>query len=176
MEKKTVSVHAITIHMYWVIICALLVIIAIMGARYWHLQWSVDNFTKATMWMNQQEKPNGKVSDYGAIIATSAGQYVSSSELQSYVSMLSTQLKRDIVVVDKNKKVLAATLAESKGTTYTYDTKGEIHMTFSDGKVRNFSEKSETYPSGVELTIVPMRDVAGVITGAVLISSTEVFH
>jgi hypothetical protein len=176
MEKKTISVHAVTIHVYWVVIAILLLIIGLMGGRYWHLRWSMMNFTKATMWMNQQGKPNGMVSDYGQIVAVSVGQYVPAADLEKYVMTLSKSLNRDIVILDKGKKVLADTVEANKGTTYTYDTNGEIQMTLSDGKTRTFMEKSTDYPSGVEETVVPMKNAAGVITGVVLVSSTEVFH
>jgi hypothetical protein len=176
MEKKTISVHAFTVHIYAIAITVLLLLLLLLGVKYWHLKLSVNKYTASTIWMNQQEKPMGQISDYALIIANGASGYVSSEDLQNYVTTLSTDLKRDIVILDKTRKVLADTIVSNKGTTYSFDSKNEIHSTLSDGKIRLFEERSKDYPNGVWQVVVPMKNTKGEITGAVLVSNTQVFR
>ncbi len=176
MEKKTISVHAFTVHIYAITIVVLLFLLAVLGIKYIHLKWSVIKYTQSTIWMNQQEKPAGQISDYAVIIADGASGYVSPSELQNYVTTLSKNLKRDIVVLDKDKKILADTIPANRGTIYSFDSNNEIQATLSDGKTRLFEERSTDYPNGVWEVAVPMKNAKGDITGAVLISKTQVFR
>lgn len=172
MEKKTISVHAFTVHIYTIAIVVLLLLLAVLGIKYMHLKLSVQKYTQSTIWMNAQEKPTGQISEYGLIVAQSVSE-VPPADLQNYVTNLSKILNRDIVILDKNQKVLSDTVSANKGTTYGYDTNGEIKATLTDGKVRLFEEKSADYPKGLAELVVPITN-ANQITGAVLISNTQV--
>lgn len=172
MEKKTISVHAFTVHIYTIAIVLLLLLLAVLGIKYLHLKLSVQRYTQSTIWMNAQEKPTGQISEYGVIIAQSASQ-LPPADLQNYVTNLSKSLNRDIVILDKNQKVLADTVSANKETTYGYDTNGEIKATLTDGKARLFEEKSVDYPNGLAELVVPIINANG-ITGAVLISNIQV--
>ena len=176
MEKKKIEVHAVTVHIYQIIIVVLLVLLAGLGFKYVHQKFSLDDYTRSTIWMNQQVQDSGRISDYGAIIAVSVGQYVPASDLQNYVSELSKDLNRDIVVLDRNDKILADSIVANKGTIYAANTTGEIRQTLSDGKLRTFEERSKDYPNGLTQVVLPVKNSAGEITGVVLISNTEVFH
>ncbi|MCL6096833.1 MAG: cell wall metabolism sensor histidine kinase WalK [Patescibacteria group bacterium] len=176
MEKKTISVHALTVHIYTIAIVALLLLLAVLGIKYVHLKWSVNKYTASTIWMNQQEKATGRISDYAVIIADGASGYISSTELQNYVTTLSKSLNRDIVVLDKARKVLADTIPANKGTIYGFDSNNEIQTTLADGKTRQFEERSADYPNGVWEVAVPMKNAKGDIIGAVLVSNTQVFR
>lgn len=175
MEKKTISVHALTVHIYTIAIVVLLLLIAVLGVKYWHLKLAVQNYTRSTIWMNQQGKPTGQISDYAVILAESTN-HISSSDLQTFVTSISKELNRDIVVLDKNQKVLADTIIANKGTTYASDKNLEVKTTISDGKTRTFEERSKDYPDGIIEIVVPIKDAGGQITGAVLISDSQVFH
>lgn len=174
VEKKKINVHAFTVHIYTIAIIVLLLFVAVLGAKYWHLKWSVKNFTQSTIWMNSQSKATGQISDYGVIIGETASQHISSSDLQSYVTTISKALNRDIVIMDSSKKILADTVSVNKGTTYSYDANNEIEMTIKDGKTRKFEERSTDYPSGVLEVVVPMKDVTGDTIGAVLVSDSKI--
>ena len=176
MERKKIEVHAVTVHIYQIIIVILLLLLAGLGFKYLHQKFSLDDYTRSTIWMNQQLQSNGKVSDYGQIIAISAGRYVPAADLQNYVTAMSKSINRNIVILDKNEKILADSIAANKDSRYTYNQSGEIKMTLSDGRIRDFEERSKDYPNGLTQVVVPMRNLTGEITGIVLISNTEVFH
>ncbi|HUD04737.1 MAG TPA: hypothetical protein VMR59_02000 [Patescibacteria group bacterium] len=176
MEKKMIQVHAFTVHIYTVAIALLILLVVVLGFRYLHLKMSLENYTRSTIWMNQQGKPMGQISDYAVIIAAGASQYVASADLQNYVTTVSKDLKRDVVVLDKDQKILADTIPANKGAMYTFDTNGVIRMTLSDAASRTFEELSKDYPNGIMEVVVPMKNAKGETIGAVLVSNTQVFH
>ena len=47
MEKKTISVHAFTVHIYTIAIVVLLLLLAVLGIKYMHLKLSVQKYTIA---------------------------------------------------------------------------------------------------------------------------------
>ena len=173
MEKKKISVHAITVHIYTIAIVVLLILLAALSIKYLHLKWSVAKYTQSTIWMNSQGKPTGQISDYGVIIAQSVSE-IPPLGLQNYVTALSKQLKRDIVVVDKSDRILADTIPANNGKTYDYDTNNEVKMTIEDGKTRSFEERSTDYPNGILEIVVPMKNAKGDTVGVVIISDSTV--
>jgi len=173
MEKKTISVHALTVHIYTIAIIALILLLGIVGLKYLHLKLAMHGFTQSTIWMNSQNRPTGQVSDYGVIIGETVGQNPS-IDLQGYVSTLSKELNRDIVVMDRNQKILADTVSANRQTAYTYDSNNEIKKTIADGATRSFEEKSQDYPTGILEIVVPMKNSKGEIAGVVLISNSQV--
>lgn len=175
MERKKISVHAVTIHIYQIAIIVLLLLLAVVGIKYLHLKWSVQKYTQSTIWMNAQNKPTGQISDYGVIIAQSVSD-IPPLGLQNYVTVLSKQLKRDIVVIDKSDKILADTIPANDGKNYGYDSNNEVKMTIEDGQVRSFEERSTDYPNGILEIVVPVKNAKGDVTGAVIISDSQVFR
>jgi ABC-type phosphate transport system auxiliary subunit len=173
MEKKTISVHAVTVHIYTIAIIVLLLLLAVLGLKYFHLKLSVQKYTQSTIWMNQQEKPTGQISDYGFIIGQAALD-IPATNLQNYVTALSKQLNRDIVVMDRSQKILADTIPANVGKAYNYDDNNQVTMTIQDGQARTFEEKSADYPNGILQLVVQMKSSQGQITGAVIISKSTV--
>ena len=171
MEKHKISIHAFTVHIYSIAIGLLVLLLIVLGLKYLHLKLAVKGYTDSTIWMNQQLKPNGFISDYGLIIAQAATT-LPASDLQNYVSTLSKTLNRDIVVMDQTKKILADTVVANIGTIYDFDKNDEIKMTITDGQYRSFEERSTDYPSGVLEIVVPMKNGKGEITGVVLVSNS----
>jgi len=171
-----IQVHAFTVHIYTIAIVLLLLLLAVLGFKYLHLKLSLENYTRSTIWMNQQSKPTGQISDYAAIIADGASQYVTSANLENYITTVSKDLNRDVVVVDKDQKILADTIPANKGAMYSFDLNGVIRLTLSDGATRTFEERSKDYPNGITEVVVPMKNAKGETIGAVLVSSTQVFH
>lgn len=183
MEKKTISVQAFTIHSYTIAIALLIVALFVLGIKYVHLKLSLHNFMESTMLMNQQQmqQPVSSVNDYATVVATTiAGYpqtiplYTQPDILQNYVTTLSKELKRDIVVVDKSQKVLADTIATNNGSTYTYDKEDEVGLTIKDGIARSFLEKSPDYPNGISEVVVAMKNANGDTLGAVIVSNFQV--
>lgn len=183
MEKKTVSVHAFTIHTYTIAIVLLVVALLALGVKYAHLKLSLHDYTESTIMMNelQMHAPVSNIADYATIIATTVSQYPQSAALytqaetlQNYVATLSKELKRDVVVVDVTQKVLADSIAANRGSKYSYDKEDEVGLTIKDGISRSFVEVSPDYPNGISEVVVPMKNANNEIIGAVIVSNFQV--
>lgn len=173
MEKKLISVHAVTIHIYTVAIVLLIALLGVLGLKYLHLKMAVKNYTQSAIYINNQAKPNGYVSEYAIIVARGVNQ-IPVASLQTYVEDLSKTINRDIVVLDKSQKILAHTISTNKGKAYGYGM-DEIRSTLGDGQTRRFEERGTDYPNGLWRLVVPVRNVTGEVTGVVIISDSEVF-
>ena len=133
--------------------------------------------------LQSTEKMRGMTSAEDAgVFATTVGQYpagsplyTQSKELQQYVAQLSKQTGRDIVVMDKDKKILADTVPANVGKKFTEDKGNEVAQTLGDNQARTFIEKSSDYPQGIVQTVVPIKNAAGITVGAVVISSSQAF-
>lgn len=97
------------------------------------------------------------------------------STLQKYILTVSEKTGRDIVVIDRTKKILADAVSGNVGTQYTEDKDGEIAKTLFDGSPRSFIEKSTDFPNGINQVVVQVKDVTGTIVGALIISSSNIF-
>lgn len=179
MEKKQVTVHAFTIHMYAVAVVVLGIALLALGAKYLHLKLSVAHYTQSAIWQQMTQQPTGSISDYGQIIATTIGQYPQGQalytqplSLENYVTNLSKSLKRDIVIVDTNQKIVADTIVANMGSKYSYDQNSEVLFTLRDGTTRSFTETSRDYPNGISELVTPIKNDKGQIVGAVIISNT----
>lgn len=180
MEKKKIEVHAFTVHLYFVAVVCLTLFSLVLGLKYLHLKLALHGFTEDTMHYNAMQMPAGSISDYAMIIATTISQYPATAplytqaSLQNYVATVSKTLKRDVVVIDANKKILADTLPANQGTNYSYDQNGEIRQTLKDGISRSFWEKSTDYPTGLSEVVVPMKNANNQIIGAVIVSNIPI--
>ncbi len=177
MEKKVISVHAVTIHIYTIIIAVLVLIMLAMGAKYIHLKLSTDRFMQATIWHNMQNQQNSSVSDYGMLVATTITNMsllTTPDALQKYVDAASKAVHRDIVVMDTHEKILADTIATNRGSAYSYDKGQSITMSLKDGIMRDFVETSPDYPQGLVEVVVPIKDASNNVLGVVLVSGTTI--
>ncbi len=172
MEKKHMHVHAVSVHMYAIAIIVLIFLLLVLGVKYVHLKMAVQNYTASAIYLNEQNQPDTQIGDYGQIISESIVM-VPGSSLQKYVADLSKNIKRYVVVVDKNKKVIASSMPASVGQAYNSDMGGEINMTFADGQVRTFEEKSANYPGGVSVLSIPVKNAQGQIINVVLVSNQK---
>ncbi len=98
-----------------------------------------------------------------------------SEELQSYTNLLHDQQKRDIVVVDRQKLILADAVPGNVGSIFEHDKGDEIRQTMQDGKTRTFLEKSADYPQGIKLIVVPLRSNGTTIDGAVIVEWSSLY-
>lgn len=94
--------------------------------------------------------------------------------LAEYLSTYSQATKRDVVVIDVQGTILADSIAENVGRRWTQDKSGEVMLTIQDGKPREFEEISADYPNGLMQVVVPLKDDAGKIIGAVVLSTETV--
>lgn len=180
MEKQKISVHAFTAHLYTIAIVVLVLLLIALGLKYLHLKLSLNHFTKSEIYQQLTQKPSGSIQDYAQIISTSIQYplenpiYKQPAVLESYVLGLSSEMKRDVVVMDLSQKIIADTIEANVGIKYSSDSMGEIGKTLSDGEARTFTEKSSDYPSGLLEVAVPMKDAKGSIIGAVIVSYDQV--
>ncbi|MEH2318447.1 hypothetical protein [Nostoc sp.] len=79
-----------------------------------------------------------------------------SDELQDLTNLLHDLQKRDIVVVNRQKLILADTVPENVGTIFDHDKGNEIQKTMQDNNFRTFLEKSVDYPQGIKSIVVPL--------------------
>jgi len=99
----------------------------------------------------------------------------SSDEFQQYASLLHDLQKRDIVVVDRQKLILADAVPENVGTIFDHDQGNEIQQTIQDGSTRTFLEKSVDYPQGIKLIVVPLKSTQRKTLGAVILEYSSMY-
>lgn len=181
VEKRTVSVQAVTVHIYTIAIVVLVAALLLLGLKYLHLKLAMNHYMLSEIWQQTNQPPVGNITDYGVILAVTLGQYPQATplytqplQLENYVVTLSKTLRRDIVVLDTHKKILADTVVGNMGSTYSSDNGNEINKTLQDGLTRSFTEKSTDYPSGLSEVVVPMKNDKAMIVGAVLISNSTI--
>ncbi|WP_445636102.1 histidine kinase [Nostoc sp. DSM 114161] len=98
-----------------------------------------------------------------------------SDELQHYTNLLHDLQKRDIVVVNRQKLILADAVPENVGTIFEHDQGNEIQQTIQDGKVRTFLEKSVDYPQGIKLIVVTLKGEQNQVDGAVILEWSSLY-
>ncbi|MBA1145056.1 diguanylate cyclase [Mesorhizobium neociceri] len=98
--------------------------------------------------------------------------------LREFVGLQHSRSKRDLVVVDRNKVVLADIPGEEAnvGTRFDHDRGNEIGLAIEDGVPRNFVEDSGDVAEPINLVAVPIEDASGVRTGAVLFEYTPLLR
>ncbi|MEH2194332.1 MAG: ATP-binding protein [Nostoc sp.] len=98
-----------------------------------------------------------------------------SQELQHYTNLLHDLQKRDIVVVNRQKLILADAVPENVGSIFDHDQGNEIEQTIQDSKTRTFLEKSVDYPQGIKLIIIPLKDKQNQVEGAVILEWSSLY-
>ncbi|MEH2291560.1 sensor histidine kinase [Nostoc sp.] len=98
-----------------------------------------------------------------------------SAELQDLVNLLHNLQKRDIVVVNRQKLILADTVPENVGTIFDEDKGNEIQKTMQDNNLRTFMEKSVDYPQGIKSIVVPLTNNQKQVTGAVVLEWSSLY-
>ena len=100
--------------------------------------------------------------------------------LETYVEGLNAIFKRDVVIVDRNKRGIADANKSEIGQVFTHDGGNEVASTMGDGKVRTFVEQNDLHIDGAKQLVVPLRknhakrDSA--IVGAVIVEYTQIYE
>jgi len=104
-------------------------------------------------------------------------------DLQRYVGHLDGLYRRDLFIVDRDRRTVADILPADVGKVYREDGGGEVEQTMVDGRPRRFVEASVQHPRGIEQLVVPLRRAAAPdspIVGAVVLEYTgierQLFH
>jgi signal transduction histidine kinase len=98
-----------------------------------------------------------------------------SDELQHYITLLHDLQQRDVVVVNRQKLILADAVPENVGTLFEHDQGDEIQQTMQDGNPRTFLEKSVDYPQGIKLIVIPLKVPSNTIDGAVILEWSSLY-
>jgi K+-sensing histidine kinase KdpD len=96
------------------------------------------------------------------------------AELQRDVAALHVLYDRDIVIVDRNKWIVADAIEAEIGTTYREDTHDEVARTIADGTPRTFMETNQTHPKGIRELVVPLR-IGNATVGALILEYTPMY-
>lgn len=96
--------------------------------------------------------------------------------LQELVEDWTRLHKRDIEIVDAQKRIVAGVITKDIGTMFTHDTSNEVALTIRDGRARAFIEKSADYPAGIRQMVVSIRAGNGKIVGALLFDYTTLYQ
>ena len=99
---------------------------------------------------------------------------------EKYVERLNSIYKRDVVIVDLDKKGIADANKEEVGQIYSHDPGNEIALTMADGKVRTFIEQNELHADGAKQLVAPLRKNQdqrdSPIVGAVIVEYTQIYE
>ncbi|UVK56847.1 diguanylate cyclase [Mesorhizobium sp. AR02] len=98
--------------------------------------------------------------------------------LREFVKSQHSDSKRDLVVVNHDKVILADVPGEEKnvGTPYRHDPDNEVGRTIESGAPRDFIEDSGDVAEPINLVAVPIKDAPGKTVGAVLFEYTPLLH
>lgn len=183
MTKKTTSLSNLTAMNYVLAGLAVVVFVgfALLAFKYVRLKLSWHMYA-SQMLESTNKKSSMDSAEDAAIIATTitaypvgSPLYTQARELQQYVAALSKQTGRDIVVMDKNKVILADTVPTNIGKKFMEDKAEEVTKTIADGQTRSFMEKSTDYPQSVSQTAIQLKNTAGSTVGAVVMSTSHLF-
>ena len=98
--------------------------------------------------------------------------------LREFVTLQHNRSKRDLVVVDRGKIILADVPGEERnvGTVFEHDRDNEVGRTLDDGEPRDFVEDSGDVSEPINLVVVPIEGAPGKIVGAVLYEYTPLLQ
>jgi diguanylate cyclase (GGDEF)-like protein/PAS domain S-box-containing protein len=98
--------------------------------------------------------------------------------LREFARLQHSDSKRDLVVVDHNKVILADVPGEERnvGTPFEHDRDNEVGRTIEDGVPHDFVENSIDESNGINLVAVPIEDAPGKTVGAVLFEYTPLLR
>lgn len=159
---------------FWLIVLA--IIAAILAYRFLSHQGKWSSYVVESQKTVKGLKTENSIEDAKMIATTIVGVEGGSSILkqprllQEYIEKLSQETKRDIVIVNRDKLILAATISENVKTAYTDDEGDEVAQTITDEQPRNFIERGADYPNGIERTVISFKDLKGSIVGGIIIS------
>ena len=94
--------------------------------------------------------------------------------LGSYLKRMHDLQRRDIVVVDRYKLILADVVPQDVGTPYRGDHGDQVGATIRDGRSRTFVEAGGDSADGIREVVVPLLDGGGTL-GAVILEYTPLY-
>jgi len=165
-------VPAITVNLYVALIIVLTLLAGAFGVKYVHLRLAMDRYQYLARVLGASQVTPDSSPTYAALILEGIA-YQQPGQLQAYISTVSKELGKDVVVVDTQKKILADKFPANIGSIYTYDKGNEVTQTLKDGSGRMFFERSPDYPDGIQELVLPIKNAQGTITGALLVQTSR---
>lgn len=181
MAESTTKKPRFTRRRLSIIILSLIILVGVVLVGKFFVTRTLAGIYTAQLNQALQQQSIKDTAEEAAIVASTitafpspnAPLYKNQAQLQQYISSLRKGFKRDIVVMDKEKKILADAIPSNSGQIYKDDSNGEVTQTISTGKAHAFVEKSKDYPKGILEVVLPLRDTTGTIVGAIMISATH---
>jgi diguanylate cyclase (GGDEF)-like protein/PAS domain S-box-containing protein len=98
--------------------------------------------------------------------------------LRDFVASQHSLSKRDLVILDRGKVILADIPGEEQnvGRSFDHDRGNEVGRTLNDGQPRDFVENSDDVSAAINLVAVPIETAPGKIAGAVLFEYTPLLR
>ena len=159
----------------------LFIAVVFISGRYFEAIAVVNDYVsniKATTFTYQNNNGEEDAKILATTIATVPAGYplfVQSKQLQDYISGISKQTDRDLVITNNKEIILGDTIPWNIGTEYKSDRGEELLHTLEDGQTRHFTEISSDYPQTISETVVPIRDASSAIIGALIFSDSNIF-
>jgi diguanylate cyclase (GGDEF)-like protein/PAS domain S-box-containing protein len=113
--------------------------------------------------------------DVGEDRDTGQPLYQRPAELADYIADLHEQQDRDVVVVDRDRRVLGDAVPADVGSVFVEDPGDEVGAAVRTGATSTFIEHSADSPSGIRQVVVPLRTAANLIVGAVVLEYTPLY-
>lgn len=181
---KTADHKTLRHHHNLLLLCvlALFLVLGFLALKYlWVKSSFYENSVKLQMGIQKYQELNS--TEDAMVIATTLTTLPTGNPLirqpaalQKYIETLSEKTGRNFIVLNSKEKVLADTNGDNTGETYGYDENGEVGKTILDGEARSFIERSLEYPNGINQTVIQVKDAAGTIVGALIVSSSNIFN
>jgi diguanylate cyclase (GGDEF)-like protein/PAS domain S-box-containing protein len=106
---------------------------------------------------------------------TGTALFYNPEALASYIQRLHGSQNRDIVVVDRFKRILADVDPNDVGAVYTADAGNQVTRTIEDGRSRTFVERSPDSPRPMLQVVVPVTGATSIVKGAVILEYTQLY-
>ncbi|MEP7016261.1 MAG: PAS domain S-box protein, partial [Verrucomicrobiota bacterium] len=97
------------------------------------------------------------------------------NQAQEIVARLHQTQGRDIVLMDRNRHILADAVPSEIGMIFRSDPNDEVVATIKDGQIRKFVETSQAYQTGIRQIAVPIKGENGQVIGAVVLEYTPLY-
>ncbi|MCU7729020.1 EAL domain-containing protein [Actinoplanes sp. KI2] len=106
---------------------------------------------------------------------TSTPLFYNPEALAAYIQRLHGSQQRDIVVVDRFKRILADVNPKDTGSVYAGDTGDQVTRTIDDGRARTFVERTADNSHPMLQVVVPITGATDVVKGAVIFEYTQLY-
>lgn len=98
------------------------------------------------------------------------------AELQRHVVRFKENQKRDIVIIDTHKRIVADAVSAEIGLIFGHDPGGEVDAVLKDGGIRFFTEVSPSHTDGIKQMVFPLGVPPSRRLGALVLEYTPLYR